>query len=167
MLQNTNRMIDRPKIFCITLSAIKNPETKARMTHATWASKCDNHSFISLIPYQEPSFERVEIKYKNYFNILKPENLIIDKYSKLTEKVYKTFKDVYFNLKNYDWYLKADDDTFIFDDNLRLFLADKNPNDRVTFGFIHFTKPAYLSGGAGYVMSKESFKRLGSQLITD
>ncbi len=85
------------------------------MTYDTWASKCDNQSFISLIPGQEPSFKRVETKFKNHFNILKPEGLINDKYSKLT--VYKTFKDVYLNHINYDWYLKADDDTFIFDNN--------------------------------------------------
>jgi len=111
MLQNINGMIDRPRIFCIILSAIKNLETKARLTHDAWASKCDNRAFISLIPDQEPSFERVAIIYKKYFNTLKPEGLIIDKYSKLTAKIYKAFKDVYLNHKNYDWYLKADDDT--------------------------------------------------------
>jgi len=85
----------------------------------------------------------VETKFKNHFNILKPEGLINDKYSKLT--VYKTFKDVYLNHINYDWYLKADDDTFIFDNNLRLFLADKNSNDPVTFAYHFKGRGGYLS----------------------
>jgi len=76
-------------------------------------------------------------------------------------------RHVYINHKNYDWYLKADDDTFIFDDNLRLFLADKNPNDPVTFGYHFKGRGGYLSGGAGYVLSKESLKRLSSKLSTN
>ncbi len=73
----------------------------------------------------------------------------------------------YINHRNYDWYLKADDDTFIFNDNLRLFLADKNQNDPVTFGHHLKGHGGYLSGGAGYVLSKESLQRLGSKLITN
>ena len=36
---------------------------------------------------------------------------------------------------NYDWYLRADDDTFIFFENLKSFLRDKNQKSPVTYGF--------------------------------
>jgi len=46
-------------------------------------------------------------------------------------------------------------------------LADKNQNDPVTFGYHLKGYGGFLSGGAGYVLSKESLQRLGSKLITN
>jgi len=116
----------KPKIFCIILTTRKNLETKAKLTYEAWASQCDNHTFVSLISDKEPSTKRIEIKYKNLFNLLKPEGFIVDTYANLTLKTYSAFKDVYLNNYNYEWFLKADDDTFIFDDNLRFFLMSFN-----------------------------------------
>ena len=111
--------------------------------------------------------ERVEIKFSNLFNVLKPANFSNDTYNKLTDKIYAAFKDVYLNNNGYDWYLKADDDTFIFEDNLRLFVSDKNSNDPVTFGFHFKISGGYQSGGAGYLLSKEAMNRLGYKLATN
>ena len=52
--------------------------------------------------------------------------MIIDKYNLLTFKVFRMFIDAYKYYNKYDWYLKADDDTFIFVDNLKKFLSEKN-----------------------------------------
>jgi len=88
---------------------------------------------------------------------------------KLTDKVFMTFKYIFVHYKNYDWYLKTDDDTFIFMDNLREFLNTKNESQPVTYGydFGMIVQNGYHSGGAGYVLSKEAFKRLGAQLNVD
>ncbi len=158
---------NKTRIFCIILTTRKNLETKARLTYEAWASKCDNHTFVSLIPDQEPSTKRIEIKYKNVFNLLKPEGFIADTYANLTFKTYSAFKDAYLNNYNYDWFLKADDDTFIFDDNLRLFLSEKNSSAPVSFGYHFRMSGGYLSGGGGYLLSKESLNRLGNQLISN
>jgi glycoprotein-N-acetylgalactosamine 3-beta-galactosyltransferase len=66
------------------------------------------------------------------------------------------FADTYKYNNKYDWYLKADDDTFVFVDNLRLFLNDKNPNLPVDYGYDFKVKVegGYHSGGGGYVLSK-------------
>ncbi len=63
----------------------------------------------------------------------------------------------------YDWYLKTDDDTFIFMDNLRSFLAAKNKTEPVTYGYDYSTlvEGGYHSGGAGYVLSSDAFERIG------
>jgi glycoprotein-N-acetylgalactosamine 3-beta-galactosyltransferase len=76
--------------------------------------------------------------------------------------------DIYRAHPNYDWYLKADDDTFIFMDNLRDFLSDKKPRAPVSYGFhiLHGNPTGYLSGGAGYVLSNEALTRLGAKLTT-
>ena len=46
-------------------------------------------------------------------------------------------------------------------DNLRYMLKDFNPRDPYYFGrkFKPFVKQGYMSGGAGYVLSKEALKR--------
>ena len=65
-----------------------------------------------------------------------PANWTKEDYSKLTDKIYhgilqtKTFQ-------LYDWYLLADDDTFIHMDNLYAFLASKNSYQPVQYGH-HF-----------------------------
>ena len=100
------------------------------------------------------------------YTVLQPAGLVQEKYSKLTDKVYFTLIDVYKRYKNdYDWFLKADDDTFVFVDNLRTFLADKNECSPIKYGYNFQILLKWQCGGAGYVMSKESFNRIGSKLI--
>ncbi len=53
----------------------------------------------------------------------------------LTSKVFGAYKYIYSNQNNYDWYIKADYDTFVFVDNLRKFLSDKHPLKPVTYGY--------------------------------
>ena len=74
---------------------------------------------------------------------------------KLTDKVFLTLKHLQKKYNNYDWYLKADDDTFIFMENLRYFLKDKHPEEPVTYGydFKVIVEHGYHSGGAGYLLS--------------
>ncbi len=67
------------------------------------------------------NFRSTADTHQNLFNVLKPASLIDGKYEKLTDKVYAAFKGVYLHNEGYQWYLKADDDTFIFMENLRRF----------------------------------------------
>lgn len=171
----TSVQIKQPKIFCIILTSKKNYKTKSRIIYDSWASKCDNYRFITMIPSEllesnstENQYKNVsiEFEYNKQIKFLQPADLIHDQYDKLTEKVYLTFKDIYKRYNNYDWYLKSDDDTFIFVDNLRNFLSNKNSSSPVTFGynFKVIVNKGYHSGGGGYVLSKESLDRLGSKL---
>lgn len=67
-------------------------------------------------------------------HVLEPPGLVNDTYEQLTDKVMLAFKHIYLNYPDYDWYLKADDDTFIFTENLRFFLSLKNPKKPISFG---------------------------------
>ena len=51
----------------------------------------------------------------------------------------------------YDWYLFADDDTFVYMKNLYRLLSDKNPDVPVQYGHHFGAIGGFLSGGAGYV----------------
>ena len=84
---------------------------------------------------------------------------------KLTAKTWKAFQYVYDHyLDKADWFMKADDDTYVFIENLYFFLLDKDPNQSIWYGQpIPREKPFYFSGGAGYVLSKEALRRFGQK----
>ena len=104
-----------PTIFCIILTTEAHLQSKAKIIFETWASKCDEHAFISIIPNHLKNKKNIsELKYNNLFNLLQPYDFKHDSYGNLTSKVYSAIKHIYKKHNNYDWYLKADDDSFIF-----------------------------------------------------
>ena len=159
---NVNKQY-KPSIFCFILTTTKSLDTRTKLIRDSWAKLCDNHRFITTFPKSKNNY--TEIIY-NRLKLLQPPGYLEDKYSLLTDKVYLTIKYIYEKYNNYDWYLKADDDTFIFINNLRNFLADKNSSQPVTYGydFKVIVDSGYHSGGAGYVLSKEAMLRLGKKL---
>ena len=63
-----------------------------------------------------------------------------------------------------DWFLKADDDSFVILENLRYFLSKHNSSQQNYFGR-HFTMyGGYNSGGAGYVFSKATLMTFNQAL---
>ena len=154
--------LDHPTIFCVILSQNKNLDIKAKSVYTSWGYKCSDYRLISLIPGHNLTTDRIEMNYENLFLVLKPEGLYEDKYENLTYKILFAFEDVFKLQPNFDWFLKADDDTFIFYDNLRDFVETKKPSDPITFGydFKVIVPGGYHSGGGGYLLSNEAMKRL-------
>ena len=66
------------------------------------------------------------------------------------------------------WQSQADDDSYIFVDNLRDFLGPFSPNERLYFGFPYLNRDfgTYMSGGSGYILSRESLKQLHGQILS-
>jgi len=76
--------------------------------------------------------------------------------------------------ENFDWFLKADDDTFVLVENLRSFLSRMDPNAPVWYGallknpkssFRSSSNGSYNSGGAGYVLSKKALSTFRPELV--
>ena len=81
----------------------------------------------------------------------------------------------------FDWFLKADDDTFMVIENLKEFLRPFDTNEAIHFGHHFkylgvsawsqavdtlFVLQGYFAGGAGYVLSREALRRFTEEGLT-
>jgi glycoprotein-N-acetylgalactosamine 3-beta-galactosyltransferase len=71
--------------------------------------------------------------------------------------VYEHYRDTH------DWFMKADDDTYVVFDNLREFLSQYNTMEPHHFGRrFQMGQKSYYSGGSGIILSKEALLRMGN-----
>ncbi|KAM9252275.1 glycoprotein-N-acetylgalactosamine 3-beta-galactosyltransferase 1-B-like [Cariama cristata] len=141
-------LYERVRILCWVMTGPRNLETKARHVRATWARRCNVVLFMSSEP--DKHFPAVGLPVREGRH-------------QLYWKTIHAFQYVHrHHLDQADWFLKADDDTFVVVANLRWLLATHRPDRPVYFGkrFKPFAKQGYMSGGAGYVLSKEALRRL-------
>lgn len=59
-------------------------------------------------------------------------------------------------LRDFDWFFKVDDDSYIIHENVVRFLKTKNPQEALFFGrAFQVDQVVFPAGGAGYVVSRE------------
>ncbi|CAL1538113.1 unnamed protein product [Lymnaea stagnalis] len=137
------------RVACWILTSPQNLDKKAIHVKNTWTKRC--HIVVFMSSVQNDSFPTIG------FNTSEGRH-------HLTAKTFQAFKYLYENhLKDADWFLKADDDTYVIMENLRYFLSNEDPNLPLYFGrtFVPMVKQGYASGGAGYVISREALRRFG------
>ena len=92
------------------------------------------------------NLESIPLKYIHFFKNMKIEN-------------------------NYDWFVLFDDDTFVFINRLEQLLTEYNPDDNVYIGkeLDHIKQEwcLYMSGGAGYALSKNLYKLIVNHVRED
>lgn len=121
------------KILCLVTTMPKNLNTRAIAVNETWGRRCDKLWFVTDLPYHELTYAEN--------NIIKqlpiaPISGIKKGYEHLTMKVTFGFLFAYeYHYEQFDWFVKADDDTYLLVDNLRYFLSDKNSSEATTYGF--------------------------------
>jgi hypothetical protein len=118
---NSNSQV---RIYCLILTSPQFFDTRTRAVYETWAPRCDKFHFISESSNNTKGLPIAPIP-----------NLIAGR-DHLTQKSVLAFHYAYENFFNTtDWFVKADDDTYLFVDNLKTFLKTQNTSLPITFGY--------------------------------
>ncbi|XP_030377834.1 glycoprotein-N-acetylgalactosamine 3-beta-galactosyltransferase 1-like [Scaptodrosophila lebanonensis] len=151
--QNTTKIAAVPKkdvrILCFVLAYSRS--NMATHVKRTWGKRCDILLFMSSVSNKELPTVKLPVG-EGRHNLFK--------------KVRESFKYVYeHHINDADWFVKADDDTYMIVENLRYLLHPYSPEKPLYFGMrirsMHGSKNyTYMSGGAGYVLSREAVRRL-------
>jgi glycoprotein-N-acetylgalactosamine 3-beta-galactosyltransferase len=129
----------------------------------TWANRCDHSVFIIAGSHPLRPFDRSTFPLSIAF--IGDEK--IEKYNQLSEKILISLLYIYERYgRDYDWFFKADDDTYVIVENLRHLLRRRASNASAYFGYIAKTPDRfYPSGGAGYVLSQEALLKFGEEIL--
>ena len=110
-----------------------------------------NHSLYPFV--SDPNLPAINV------NVTEGRNNLWSKTKRAFAYMYEHHKD------EADWFLKADDDTYTVVENLRYMLQPYDASKPIYFGckFKPYVSQGYMSGGAGYVLSKEALRRFVKQ----
>jgi len=113
------------RVFCFVLTAPQYFDTRARAVNSTWGRRCNVLFFIT------------ESSNDTHGLPIAPIANITPGYGHLTQKTVSALQYAYeYHFNNFDWFVKADDDTYIFMENLKAFLRKQNTSEPVSFGWI-------------------------------
>ena len=147
----SKEMAEEVRVLCWVMTSQKTLYEKAIHVRDTWAKRCNIMLFMSDV--DDLDFPAVGL------------GTGLGR-SHLTAKTMRAFEYLFQNhFDDADWFLKADDDTFVVVENLRYMLSAHAPTEPVFFGH-HFkthVSQGYFSGGAGYAISKEALRRYGNR----
>lgn len=137
------------RIFCWVATYEQHHKTRDYAISETWGRHCNRIIYVSNTTDKNLEIVILDEKRENWNN--------------LWFKTREAFKWIYANvLDQYDWFAKADDDTFYHMANLRHYLKDYSPNEAIAAGHLfeenNITNSRYHSGGAGYVLSRRAVK---------
>lgn len=132
-LNQTSEDQSLPRVLCLILTTPEYLLTRAKAVNDTWAPRCDHYFFVTECPPYNASSEI--LNFTKQIPILSAQNTTPG-YNHVTQKTILAFKfayEQYFN--KIDWIVKADDDTYLSVNQLKMFLSDKNTSDPVTYGY--------------------------------
>ena len=136
-------------ILCVVHTCAKNLEKRAQYVKQTWSKLCNKTLYVS--DETNETFPTITVTNRTGWG----ETWV--KTRKGIELLYSEYLD------KFDWFFKADDDTYVVMDNLRRFLHTKDTWKSEFYGSVMVlpaVKNGFPSGGSGYAWGKESLKRL-------
>ncbi|KAF1752242.1 hypothetical protein GCK72_018796 [Caenorhabditis remanei] len=144
------------KLFCWVQTSTIYHDTRSLAINETWIHRCDHGQLFT-----SEKFNDSRIPYSTVFAGI-PDN-----YYNLFFKSRYAFHHIYTNISSeFDWYLKADDDTYIIVENLKAFLSTLNPDEPHYLGYVlkPYLTNGYNAGGAGYIISRAALKIFAEKL---
>uniref|UniRef100_UPI00398E4696 glycoprotein-N-acetylgalactosamine 3-beta-galactosyltransferase 1-A-like isoform X2 n=1 Tax=Pristiophorus japonicus TaxID=55135 RepID=UPI00398E4696 len=140
------------RILCWVMTNPKTLHTKAKHVNATWARHCNTVLYMSSV--KDHALFAVELGTG-------------EGRDQLYWKTIRAFQYVHkHHLDEADWFMKADDDTYVIVDNLRWLLSKHLPGRPIYFGkrFKPYVKQGYMSGGAGVLSAAPALQSLSTTL---
>lgn len=153
--QVAKQLQEKVRVLCWVMTGPANHQKRAQHVKNTWGKRCNTLLFMS--SEEDSSLPTVALP-------------VGEGRDQLWAKTREAFRYIWANYRHQaDWFMKTDDDTYVVLENLRYLLSTYNTSQPIWFGhrFKPYVKAGYLSGGAGYVLSKESLRRLAQQGLTD
>ncbi|KAK3100750.1 hypothetical protein FSP39_024689 [Pinctada imbricata] len=127
------------RILC-WIMVFSNNESNTDSVESTWGKRCDVLLFINstIVP-------------------------CLDGDNNQWRRSKKAFKYIYENhIMDADWFLKAENDTYVIIENLRYFLQNKSLTEPTYYGrrFKPYVSQDYMNGKAGFVINKMTLELL-------
>ena len=107
--------IERPRILCWIPTPLTNLAERAKSVKDTWGKRCNMLLFFS--SKADSSFPAIGL------NVEEGSDKLFNKTRASLRYIYQR------HINDVDWFLKADDDTYVIMENLRYFLSKLNPSD--------------------------------------
>ena len=146
--RTAQQLYNRVRILCYVPVADSGLRDKALHVYRTWGRHCNKLVFFA---EHEPSGENAELGLP-VVGLGIPDTGNYD----LTNKMFASMQYLYeHHLNDYDWFMKADTDTYVVAENLRYLLSDYKPSQPMYFGH-HFKV-----SGIGLSMGKHMVEWLG------
>ncbi|KAL5019849.1 hypothetical protein ScPMuIL_002741 [Solemya velum] len=142
----SRELAHKVKVLCFITTSPETIQTKAHAVNSTWAKRCNKVLFVSTGSDASPDVLILKIE---------------ESRAHLTAKTIQSLRHIYDNyVDEYHWFLKADDDSYIVMENLRYLLTHHDHQEPTYMGyhFRMFMEQGYMSGGAGYVMSRKALR---------
>lgn len=149
----TDDATNRRRVMCMIMTTISNWETRGKAVRNTWAKRCHRTVFFYTKVGDWSSSE-----------VSKEPNAVgLDIPDGRDHLTGKTFRALEYSYKKFalqaDYFLKADDDTYVIMENLQRMISKFNSTLLYLGRRIDNLLPkGYNSGGAGYVISREAVK---------
>lgn len=144
----TNQTSKDVRVLCLILTTTESLSTRGAVVHATWVRRCNRNFYVLKTDQVSPTFINTPFEETR-------KNLVHKMKFSLTY-IYEH------HINEFDWLLKADDDTYIIMENLKLLLRDldsKKPG-YIGFHFNKFVASGYIGGGGGYAISNSALRYL-------
>lgn len=141
----------KSKVLCWVLTSQDNADSRLSFVHRTWAKRCNVTLYFSDAP---------STTFPNVIALHTPKGR-----QHLTEKTFAALDYIFKHwVQEADWFLKADDDTYVIVENLRKFVQfydEEKSSESVMLGHMLRHRESgdlFLSGGAGYVMNRAALR---------